>query len=200
MLDLERLVDELRDTMKSAYLKDRNAIWDLPFAGFFDSMGGGGWANYGAGDDGTFTEYARAKLRSSRLEGIVVGRMVAKYSQVIKDIEGNPQMLEKAILVSGRLFSTGQTYVSITKIHEHQDLRHSETGEPLENKPYVPGVTSPDKVQEIIDDQTGALSGFLSMQFGKEEVFDSRRGQTCQMDPIIAGVMGSNADRAAAAE
>ena len=189
MVDLEKAVVELRETMKEQYLKNQRAIWSTPFVGFIDADNVG-WAPFGLTDE-QLLAFALAKRESARLNGVVVGRMVAKYSKTIKDVEGNPQLLEKAILVSGRMFTSGQTYVSITPCREHQDLRHAD-GEPVKNRPYVPGVTSPDKVQEIIDEQTGALKGFLEMQFGVEQVFDSRRGQTCQMDPIIAGVLGDS--------
>ena len=188
MVQLDKAVNELRDIMKEQYLKNQAAVWHTPFVGFVEADDVG-WAPYGLSDE-ELLSFARAKR--SRIQGVIVGRMVAKYSQTIKDVEGNPQVLEKGILVSGRMFTSGQTYVSITKCHEHQDLRHK-NGDPVANRPYVPGVTSPDKVQEIIDEQTGALKGFLEMQFGQEQIFDSRQGQTCAMDPIIAGVMGNAA-------
>jgi hypothetical protein len=196
MVEIHKAVNELRDVMKARYLKDQRAIWTTPFVGFIEADDVG-WAPMDTTEEALFA-FAQAKRSQNKLQGIVIGRMCAKYSETIKDIEGNPQILSKAIIVSGRMFTTGKTYMSITVCREHQDLRVTENGDPVKNKPYVPGVTSPDKVQEIIDQETGLLKGFLSMQFGEEQVFDSRQGVTCTMDPMIRGVLGSTAEADAA--
>ena len=198
MVEIHKAVIELRDVMKARYLKDQKAIWTTPFVGFIEADDVG-WAPMDESEESLFA-FAQAKRAQNKLQGIVIGRMGAKYSETIKDLDGNPQMLSKAIIVSGRLFTTGKTYMSITPCREHQDLRVTENGDPMKNKPYVPGVTSPDKVTEIIDDNTGLLKGFLSMQFGDEIVYDSRQGQTCTMDPMIRGVLGSVAEADAAVD
>ncbi len=121
--------------------------------------------------------------------------MVAKYSKTMRDLEGNPQVLEKAILVTGRLLDKAQTYISITPVREHKDLRRpmgdtNENAEPNGAHLYVPGVNSPDKVAKITD-EAGFVKGFIEMQFGKEQIFDSKRGDACVLDPLIQGVLNT---------
>lgn len=186
MVDLEKVVNEVRDDLKALYLKDQNAVWTKPFVVMIGADDTSVMEN--ANDQDAVIEWLRHFRGPNQIKGIVVGRMVAKFSSTIRDQDGNPQILERAILVSGRMLDAGQTYVSITSAKEHNDLRSTPGDEPNENKPFVPGLTSPDKVDKIIG-SFGQLKGFKSMQFQKEVIFDSRKGEMCQLDPIIDGVL-----------
>ncbi len=187
MIDLEKVVQKVRDDLREEYLRDSQAAWQRPFVAFITASG----VNFlegGRTDDG-IVSWLVANRNASQIRGVVVGRMVAKYSQTIKDVNGDPQILERGILVSGRLFSTGQTYVSITPCREHNDLRDP-LGDTIANaapKSDIPGFESPDKVEKLISD--GGHVQFKSLRFGKEIVFDSRKGERCALDPIIQGMM-----------
>jgi len=187
MVDLVKVVELVRDDLKAEYLRDRTAVWAHPFVGFitdddFKQVGN-------AKDEAQIVAWLREFREPNKMKGVVVGRMVAKYSQTIRDQNGDPQITERAILVSGRIIDSDQTYVTITPCKEHKDLRLPEHGEPLKDRPFIPGITSPDKVDPIVN-AFGEVSGFVEMQFGKEQVFDSRRGEMCMLDPIIEGVVG----------
>ena len=189
MVVLRNVVNELKDTLKEVYLRDQKAVWQTPFVGFI-SRGDVSFIRDQVSDRElvTFLQHFRNK---QKLDGVVVGRMAAKYSDTIKDVDGSPMILERAIIVSGRMLSTGETYVVIVPCRQYQDMRVTESGDPSANRPFVPGVDSPDKVIRLTNEETGAPMGFLELQFGEEQVFDSRMGQRCELDPIIAGVTGN---------
>lgn len=190
MVELDQVVNEVRDDLKKLYLKDQNAVWTKPFVVMIGADDITVMDN--AENQDAVVDWLRHFRGPNQIKGVVVGRMVAKFSPTIRDQDGNPQILERAILVSGRMLDSGQTYVSITSSKEHNDLRATPGDEPLLNKPFLPGLTSPDKVDKIIGD-FGQLRGFKSMQFQKEVIFDSRKGDTCQLDPIIDGVLSAPA-------
>jgi hypothetical protein len=192
MVDLEKLVNTVRDDLKNEYLKDQHAVWHVPFVAFIGADGPN--FLYGAKSEAEIVGWLVANRNQSQIRGVVVGRMVAKYSQTIKDVEGNPQILERGILVSGRIFSPEQTYVTITPCREHMDMRAPagdtiENAEPKDGLPALAGVNSPDKVEKIIS--PGGHVSFKSIQFGDEKVFDSRKGERCALDPIIEGVLAT---------
>jgi hypothetical protein len=186
MVSLDKVVNEMRDDMKKAYKRDTNEAWTQPCVAIIKD------------DDVSFLENARSEeqlvgwllnfIGPQRIKGIVVGRMMAKYSPTIKDGMGHPVILEKAIIVSGRVFDTEQTYVSITPCKEHKDMRNPEYGEPQKERPFIPGLESPDSIKPIIN-EVGEVTGFEEMQFKAEQVYDSRRGEKCTLDPIIQGVV-----------
>lgn len=193
-MNLEKVVNEIRDDLKKLYLQDQSAVWEHPFVAIIkrDEVNVLG----GAKSEERIVNWLRQFRGPEGIAGIVVGRMVAKYSKTIRGLDGNPQVLEKAILVSGRMLDTSQTYVSITPVHEHKDLRRpkgdtNENAEPNGEHIYVPGVNSPDKVAKITDEE-GFVRGFLEMQFGREQIFDSRKGERCALDPLIQGVIDTS--------
>lgn len=187
MIDLVRVVNKVRDDLKGAYLSNQGAVWQQPFVCFINNSG----ANFleGANSDEAIVAWLLANRNGSAIRGIVVGRMVAKYSKTIKDVQGNPQILEKGIMISGRLFSPEQTYVTITPCREHNDLRDAlgDTPENAEPVGEIPGFESSDKVEKVVS--AGGHVQFKSMKFGREIVYDSRKGQRCALDPIIEGVI-----------
>jgi len=192
MINLEKVVNQVKEDLKSEYLKDQSAVWQRPFVCFIDANG----ANFldgGSTDDGIIG-WLVANRQKSQVKGVVVGRMVAKFSKTLKDVQGNPQVLERGILVSGRLFSPEQTYVTIVPCREHMDMRDAagdtiDNAEPKAGLPILPGVSSPDKVEKIIS--PGGHVSFKSIQFGEEKIFDSRKGDRCALDPIIEGVINT---------
>jgi hypothetical protein len=114
--------------------------------------------------------------------------MVVKYGGLL-DASGQPTIQEKAILVTGRSFANGRTVVSITPAREFRDWRTPETIEAQGSLPN-PGVSSPDTTKTMFD-ETGQIVGQMSGQFGAEQRFDSARGQTCVLDPLIQGVLNA---------
>jgi hypothetical protein len=194
MPNLEKVVNEVRDDLRRVYLQDQSAVWQHPFVAILKRDEVCTLGN--AANEEKLIHWLRQFRGPEGIAGVVVGRMVAKYSRTIRDLEGNPQVLEKAILVTGRLLDVGQTYISITPVREHKDLRRpmgdtNENAEPNGEHLYVPGVNSPDKVAKITD-ETGFVRGFIEMQFGVEQVFDSKRGDQCVLDPLIQGVLNTS--------
>lgn len=189
MINLEKVVREVLDDLKDQYKKDTQAIWESPAIRLVEN---GDSVVYVAATDPYLIDRLKAGVGDGRLKGIVVGRMMAKYSSTLRDLNGNPQILEKGLMVSGRLFSSGQTLVIIVKCHEHRDARNPlgdtiANAEPQKQEIHIPGITSPDAVQKVIT--PGGHVQFVSVQFGEEIVFDSRRGERCMLDPIIEGVL-----------
>ena len=190
MIDLQRVVDKVKDDLKDEYLRDQGGAWTKPFVCFIGADGP--CFIESAKTEAGIIDWLVVNRNKSQIKGVVVGRMVAKYSQTLKDVQGNPQVLEKGILVSGRLFSPEQTYVTITPCREHMDMRTPvgdtiENSEPKPGLPKLPGVSSPDKVDKVIS--PGGHVSFKSIQFGEEKIFDSRKGDRCALDPIIQGVI-----------
>jgi hypothetical protein len=191
MIELDKVVNKIRDDLKAKYLEDQTAVWEHPFVAFIkeDDL----FIMEAAASEESLVAWLREFRGPQGIAGVVVGRMVAKFSQTIRDNNGNPQVLERAILVSGRILDGNKTYISITPCREHNDLRNP-LGDSLANleqkadRPYIPGLTSPDKVQKIMTED-GKFMGFKEMQFGEEAVFDSRKGDVCKLDPIIQGVL-----------
>jgi hypothetical protein len=191
MIQLDKVVNAIRDDLKKLYLEDQNNVWEHPFVAIIkrDDVATLG----GAKAEESLIAWLKEFRGPQGIAGVVIGRMVAKFSQTIRDNNGNPQVLEKAILVSGRLLDSSTTYISITPCREHNDLRNP-LGDTLANveqkkdRPYIPGLTSPDSVQKIMTDE-GNFMGFKEIQFGTEVIFDSKRGDICKLDPIIQGVL-----------
>lgn len=193
MINLERVVRDVLDDLKELYKKDSEAVWDAPAIRLVEN---GDNVAYVTAMDEQLIDRLRAGLSGGKLKGLVVGRMVAKYSDKLRDINGQPQILERAILVSGRLFSSGQTYVVIVPCHQHRDARNPlgdtiANAEPQKQELWVPGIQtdslSPDSVQKVIT--PGGHVQFVSVRFGEETIFDSRKGDRCMLDPIIEGVL-----------
>ena len=186
MIDLVRAVNAIKEDLKAKYLEDQAAVWSSPAVLII--------ANEdvreisGAKSEESLVSWLSEACKKQDMQGIIIGRMVSKYSETLRDIDGNPQILEKAILVTGRLIDTKQTYVVIVPCREHKDLRNPLGGQDPQKSIGAPGVTSPDKVAPIID-EVGILRGFKEMQFQKEIIFDSRKGEACALDPIIDGVL-----------
>ena len=187
MIDLRKVVHKTRDDLKREYLKDQAAAWSRPLIVLITSDDVKFMADFPS--EKKVIDWLREFSAQDGIKGIVIGRMVAKYSQTIKDHKGDPQILERAILVSGRMFTTNQTYVTITKSIEHRDLRMPKHDEPVKDRPVISGLESPDKIQPIVNLATGHLQGFKEMQFAPDRIFDSEKGQRCILDPIIAGVV-----------
>lgn len=197
MINLQRVVDKVRDDLKKTYLKNPSAVWQKTTVIMIrkddcDIMDGAGMT-----DPGKVVKALQHFVSTTEVKGIVVGRMVAKFSKTVRDVDGNPAVMSRAILVSGRLLDSEQTYISITPSREHNDLRELKEGqdEPVSKLPDLARMDSPHAVKEIRTDG-GHLKGFKSIRFDKEKVFDSRRGDKCVLDPIIEGVLkGADGER-----
>jgi len=165
-------------------------VWDKPFV-VVASHGGETSCIDGGIEDEKAMGWLQAKLAKKEVEVVVIGRMVAKYGTFIDPTTQQKVILEKAILVTGRDFSNGRTYVVIVPTKEHRDYRSSES---MEGGPKIeiPGLSSPD-ITRAIKDEMGVTKGWLTSQFGKEQVFDSRKGQRCMLDPLIQGVIDTPA-------
>ena len=188
MVNLVKVVNEVRDDLKKEYLKDQSAVWTKPFVVIVRQDDCSFIPEFH--DEDKIIEWLRNFRDVSQTHGLVIGRMVAKYNHAILDPRGQPMVTQKAILVSGRMLTTGQTYVTITPCHEHSDLRTPKIDEPLKQDLFIPNITSPDKVAPIVA-ENGIIKGFRQMQFGDEQIFDSRRGDTCALDPLIEGVLST---------
>lgn len=186
MQDLEKVVDKVREDLKALYLSDQHTVWHHPFVVMIqdDDIK----VLEGAKTPDQLIEWLVSFRGPNQMKGVVVGRMVAKYSKTIRDANGDPQVLERAILVSGRMLDTSQTLVSITPCREHKDMRLPDHGEPVKGRPYIPGLNSPDKVDPLLN-ELGQVAGFKEIQFGEDQIFDSRKGDKCMLDPIIEGVI-----------
>jgi hypothetical protein len=187
MADLVKVVEQVRDDLKDLYLENQSAVWTRPFVAIVQTDGPAFLDN--ANSEAAIVEWLKHFRGPNQIKGVVVGRMVAKHSKHARDAEGNPIIMEKAILVTGRMLDTAQTYVTITSCREHSDLRNHVHDEPRKDRIEIPGLKSPDKVSAILG-PNGEIRGFKEMQFGKEKVFDSRRGVRCMLDPIISGIIG----------
>ena len=189
-IDIHRIVNCVRDDLKKLYSSNPSAVWDKPFV-VVASHGGETSYIEGGVESGSVVGWIREKLNHKEAEVIVVGRMVAKYGSFIDPTTQQKIILEKALLVTGRDFSNGRTYVVVVPTKEHRDYRSSEA---VEGGPKIeiPGLNSPD-VTKAIKDEMGVTKGWLTSQFGKEQVFDSRRGQRCMLDPLIQGVIDTPA-------
>lgn len=188
-LDLPRVVDSVRDDLKKLYRQDPSALWERPFIVISQQ---GGQTSYldSAQPDEVIAGWLAQFRGPKRIEAVVVGRMVVKYGGVL-DAAGQPTIQDKAILVSGRSFTNGRTVVSITPTKEFRDFRTVETIEAQGSLPN-PGITSPDTTK-ILTNEYGQAAGHMLGQFGKEERFDSAKGQTCVLDPLIQGVLNTPA-------
>lgn len=186
MADLVKLVQAVRDDLKECYLSDRDAVWSNPFIALIRH--GEVTVLTEANSQEELARSLNEYSASGGIEGIVVGRMVAKYNRDISGPDGSPLMTEKGVMVCGRILGTRQTYITITRCLEHRDLRNPVHGEPAPGRPEIPGLSSPDKVDPIFTEY-GDVRGFVESQFGVERVFDSRRGDICMLDPIIQGMV-----------
>ncbi len=182
--DLIKMVEAMRDDLKVEYLKDPSAIWDLPIVAFSRKAGGVQILDGIRGDDHVM-DWLRTHLQNE-VESICVGRMLAKYSDVL-DADGKPIIKERAIMIMGKTLDTDRTYVSITPIMEHRDYRRDQVAEE-QNKKFDPTLKAPDKTTNILNPYTGKTIGRLQAKFGKEQVMDSKKGHMFLADPIIAGV------------
>ena len=189
-IDLTRIVNCVRDDLKKLYSNDPSAVWDKPFV-VIAKKGGETSCIDGGVEDAKALGWLQAKFERKEAEVVVIGRMVAKYGTFIDPTTQQRIILEKALLVTGRDFSNGRTYVVIVPTKEHRDYRSSESME-AGGKIIVPGLKSPD-VTKAIKDEMGVTKGWLTSQFGKEQVFDSRKGQRCLLDPLIQGVIDTPA-------
>ena len=188
MVQLEKVVYTVRDDLKNLYHKNPSEIWKHPFIVIINQSD----TSYidGQHPDHAITAFLKQNVKAG-IKGVVVGRMMAKLSDV-KDADGNPIVKQKAIIVTGRLLDdTKRSRVSITPLVEHKDYRQAKNKEGILDEPVkggleVPGMKSTDSVKEI---KKGELTvGFLSAAFGKEQVMDSKNGQECPVDPIISGL------------
>jgi len=184
-LNLPQVVDTVRDDLKKLYRKDPSNVWQRPF--IVIAQNGGGTSYLDSSQPDSVMAAWLAQFRGpKRIEAVVVGRMVVKYGNIL-DAAGQPTVQERAILVSGRSFVNGRTVVSVTPTKEFRDYRMPETIETQGSLPN-PGITSPDTTKLIVDD-TGKIAGSMVGQFGPEQRFDSAKGQTCVLDPLIQGVL-----------
>jgi hypothetical protein len=187
--DLPRIVDSVRSDLMREYRKDPSAVWNRPFVVIVGKGGETGYVDGQHPDEKIMGWLASWKRR--RIEAVVVGRMVVKTGKTIDPTTQQPIIIEKAILVSGRSFQNGRSILSITPTKEHRDyrgIREIEAGHDL----LRPGMGSPDVTKKMTTEE-GEFVGYMQGAFGKEQRFDSRRGQQCVLDPLIQGAVGARA-------
>lgn len=180
---IEKLVDTISSDLKQLYKQDPTQIWDKPLIIVSRRDGGVVYLDNIQSD-----EHALGWLKANindQLETLAIGRMVVKRGTIL-DAMGEPTIKEKGLMVFARNFNTGRTRVVITKINEHRDFRTTEEIE-KQGTLFNPGLTSPD-VDKLMVGADGKIEGRMLGQFGKEEILGSKNGQTCMMDPIIAGL------------
>lgn len=182
--DLIKIVENLRDDLKGLYLQNPTAVWDLPIVALSRRAGGVHILD-GIKDNQHVVDWLKTHMAND-IESVVVGRMVAKYSEVL-DADGNPVIKEKAIMVMGRQLNGNRSYISITPCMEHRDYRREHIAE-QQNKVHDPTLKGADLTKNIVDDATNKVVGRLQAKFGKEQIFDSRKGDQFMLDPIIEGV------------
>ena len=185
-IDMNRVVNCVRDDLKKAYSDNPSAVWDRPMV-VVVNKGGETSVLDGVKSDEHIAGWLCEKVGTKKIEAVVIGRMVVKHGKFIDPTTGQLIITEKAILVSGRNFANGRTVVSITPTKEHRDYRSTES-QAQSPRLIVPGLSSPD-VTKVIKDEMGVTKGIMTGQFGKEKVFDSRLGERCALDPIIQGVV-----------
>lgn len=192
MINLEKVVNDVRDRLKQEYLREPDAVWNRALivgirandCVFLDGSG--------SAKPERIISWFKDNMHVEGIKGVCVGRMVAKYSEVVGS-NGEPILIEKAILVTGRMLDTSQTLVKITRCVEHKDLRELRPGqdEPVGKLPTLAKMDSPDKSIEL-KTSYGRTRGFRHLRFDPDQVFDSRQGDKCEMDPIISGVINAN--------
>jgi hypothetical protein len=184
-MDLVRVINSVRDDLKSLYKKDPSAVWDVPFVVIGYDSGNIGYLD-GNRRDEDIAEWLRAAREKHRIEAVVIGRMVVKHGKTL-DSTGKPVVKERAIMVIGRDLSTGRSRLSITPCFEKRDYRSKQSRE-SNTGIFDPGNSSPDVTKPILN-AYGADVGTLTATFKKETILDSRQGQKFLLDPIIDGLV-----------
>ena len=186
MADLVRMVEGMRDNLKRIHLAQPEAVWDLPMISVSRRLGGVHVLSGIKGNDHA-VNWLRENL-TNEVENIVIGRMVVKHSTVL-GADGNPIVLEKAIMVMGRHIDSKRAYLSITPILEHKDYRSDQFAE-KQNKEFDPTMKGADKTSKIVNPFTGQQH-YLQTKFGTEQIHDTNKGEKFLMDPIIENVYPS---------
>lgn len=184
--DLIKIVENLRDDLKALYLQQPSAVWDLPIIALSKKTGGVQLLD-GIRDNQHVIDWLRTHM-ANEIESIVIGRMVVKQSTVL-GADGKPVIKEKAIMVMGRQLETKRAYLSITPCMEHRDYRSDEFAE-KQNKVFDPTLKGADKTTKVVDELTGRAH-YVQSKFGKEQIYDSKKGNVFMIDPIIEGVFPS---------
>jgi len=185
-VDVRKVVETVRDDLKKLYCKDPTAVWGRPFVVIVRRGSDVGYLDTDKSPQ-EINEWIQSYHDKDNITDVVVGTMAVEYG-ALKGVDGNPVVKKKAILVTGRNLSNGRTVVSVTYANEHRDYRSAEVIEKqgqLEN----PGVKSPDVTKAIIGEDDKSIVGWMTGQFGKELIHDSKEGNRCIDDPLIRGVI-----------
>lgn len=183
--DLIKIVDQVRDDLKETYKQSPGETWQKPFV-VFVSDGGTRYLD-GVKNEGQLFEWVTQNLNLTKLEAIIIGRMVVKRSSVIDPNTNEGTIMEKAIMVMGRDMRTDRVRVSITPCHEHRDYRTDDDIEKTAGQ-YDPSIAKADINKPIFDPFTGKILSRLTARFGQETVMDTRQGHKFLMDPLIQGI------------
>lgn len=189
--NIVELVDSVADDLKVAYKRNPSGVWKNPCLIMQDTSGATKIL------DGDLTNeqvamWMKQNVDPRKLKVVVTGRMVVKYGKFIDPSTNNPIIEKKAIMVMGKNLKTGRTRVSIVPCHEHRDYRDEET---IKKNGQLPNhnLKSPDVTKKILDGDKTA--GYLTAQFGKEEILDSRNGHKFLSDPLLTVIDKQRLDK-----
>lgn len=185
MKSLDEYMDIMVESLKNEYLKDTTALWAYPCLMLVRNDGevkvvDGHYSNQ------DLMIWGQTNLDVKRAKYIIIGRMVVKYSTIINPATGKPNIIEKAIMITGKSLNNNRTKLMIFPCKEHKDYRDLDTIN-KENKNFDPSVKGAD-VSAVKSDETGKYSYYLTAKLGTPIIKDTKKGDVFLSDPILKAI------------
>ncbi len=185
MKSLDEYVNIIVDSLKKEYLKDTSALWAYPCLALVRKDGELKVVD-GRYSDQQILEWAATNLDIKRAKYIIIGRMVVKYSNIVNPSTGQRNIIEKAIMITGKNIENNRTKLIIIPCKEHKDYR------PIEEiaktaKEFDPSVKNADiSIEKKTED--GQYSHYLTARFATPVIYDSNKGDKFISDPILSAI------------